>query len=230
MTDIRDQWARAVIKSDLKDELKVTCWAIREYANRTGTASMGVKALARNIGVHQRTIQRRLNKIVAAGFLERIPGRGVRGPGGTTTLTRLRLPERSNDTQGVITSTPQSNDSQYVSTLPNKVCHKGSQGVAQGGPSGGAPNAALTKKNQLEPVSAAAPAPDGALGAPDNDALDNERNRKIVAMLKAGEPRFRIETGYDLMEGELEALEAAIKDSQQTCARSPGGPTQGRQA
>lgn len=214
MTDIRDQWATAVLKSDLGDELKVTCWAIREYANREGRATMGIKALARDIGVHRRTIHRRLNKIVAARYLKRLPGEGMQGPGGTTTLTLLRFPEKSGDTQGATTSTRSSSDSYGVTTLKDKVCHEGCQVVTQDGSSGDTLGVTRTILNHIEPGAAAAPAPDGARLASKNEDPIRERNRRIVAKLRAGEQRFRLIAGFGVTEQELDALEAAMRETQ----------------
>ena len=214
MTDIRDRWATAVLKSELGNELKVTCWGIREYANGKGRATVGIEALARDIGVHRRTIIRRLNKIVAAHYLERLPGEGIQGPGGKTTLTLLRIPEKSGDTQGATTSTRSSSDSHDDTTLNDKACHESRQGVTPGGSSGDTLGVTRTILNHIEPGPAAALAPDGARLAPKDEDPIRERNRHIMARLRAGEQRFRLIAGFGVTEQELDALEAAMRETQ----------------
>jgi hypothetical protein len=94
VADIRDRWARAVLSStDLSCSQKVTCWAIREYANRDGEAMMGARRLAADTGKHPRTAQRHLSELEATGYVDRIQGKGVPGRGGITALTKLTIPE-----------------------------------------------------------------------------------------------------------------------------------------
>ena len=214
MMDIRDRWAAAVLKSDLGNELKVTCWAIREYANREGRATMGVQALARKVGRVRRTIQRHLDRLVDAGYLERLPNRGMRGPGGTTALTLLRIPSKGGDRQDVTTSDRSSGDSYRVTTWNDKACHKSHQGVTPRAPSGDTLGVTRTNKNHIEPGVATAPAPDGARLAPKDENPIRERDRRIVAKLRAGEQRFRLIAGFGVTEQELDALEAKMRETQ----------------
>ncbi len=214
MTDIRDRWAAAVLKSDLGNELKVTTWGIREYANREGYATMSVQGLARKTGVVPRTIYRHFDKLVDGGYIERLRNCGTRGPGGMTALTLLRIPQESSDTQGVTTFAHSSGDSHGDTTLNDKACHESRQGVTPGGSSGDTLGVTRTILNHIEPGRAAALAPDGARLAPKDEDPIRERNRHIMARLRAGEQRFRLIAGFGITEEELDALEAAMRETQ----------------
>jgi hypothetical protein len=154
---LRDRWARAVLASDLPDELIRTAWAIREYANDRGEATMGIASLARDTGRNRRTVQRHLDRLVGAGYLERHAGRGTAGRGGTTALSVLRVPAA------------QSGDSMDVTTsrlaLNGKGCHAAPEVVTRGAESSDTQGVARTLLNPTEP-GAGARATEGAHAAP----------------------------------------------------------------
>ena len=95
VSDLRDQWAAIVLADRELGEARVTGWAIREYADRHGRATMGIAALARDTSQNRATVERHIAKLTKRGYLERIEGGGVRGRGGFTALTELRIPGRS---------------------------------------------------------------------------------------------------------------------------------------
>src|SRR5262245_13274370 len=68
------------------------------HNSRTGDAWPGQERLARELGVNVRTILRCIGWLIANGYLECDPGRGLgRGHGKTTDRYRLTLPELRDD-------------------------------------------------------------------------------------------------------------------------------------
>lgn len=160
MADLRDRWAAAVINSSLGDHLKVTCWAIREYANRSGQASMGIAALATNRGISTRQIKRHLNDLVGGGWLTREAGKGVKGAGGTTALTSLAIPD-SRDTQGVTSEGSRSGVALNGTTSNHEACRPFAEVVTATSPRRDALNVPQTNKTISKP-GASARAAEGA--------------------------------------------------------------------
>ncbi len=94
MSDVRDAWALAVQTSaDLSEPAKLTAWVLREHANKRGEASCGVRKIAARRLRSVSTIAEHLHELEAKGFVQRLAGLGVKAKGGTTSLSRLVLPE-----------------------------------------------------------------------------------------------------------------------------------------
>jgi hypothetical protein len=62
------------------------------FANRSGFTSVGIDRLAKELGRHRRNVERGLEQLAAAGYLDRKPRGGVPGLGGTTAGTALKVP------------------------------------------------------------------------------------------------------------------------------------------
>lgn len=94
MADIRDRWAAAILNdSNISGGCIRTAWALREYANKQGQTTVGESRLAKDTGQNKRTVERHIHNLTGLGYLSRTPGAGVKTLGGTTTLTKFRLPE-----------------------------------------------------------------------------------------------------------------------------------------
>lgn len=90
MPDVRDRWAKSVLASrDISRSAKVTAWALREFCNREGVTTVGLRRLAKDTGRSIGAIKNHLDELEAAEFIKRFPGQGQAGRGGRTNLTQL---------------------------------------------------------------------------------------------------------------------------------------------
>lgn len=200
---LRDRWAKAMLASDLPDELIRTGWAIREYANSQGCATMGIAALARDTGRSRRTIQRHLEKLVDSGHLKRHAGLGSSGRGGTTALTVLCIPGTA--------SSDSIRDTTSSRLSKGKGCHDGAEVVTRRSRSGDAQDVAQTLLNPIEPR-AGARASQAARAARDDPTL--ECLAHIRSLIVQGYERTYISEKFGVTAAELEEIEASMKGAQ----------------
>jgi len=166
--ELRDRWARAVLADpELGDHVTRTAWALREYLNRAGECSVSLGRLESDTGKDRRTVCRHVAELVDRGYLERLPGQGVQGRGGRTTLTRVRIPVDNSVDKSP--SCPQL-DGQLVTRAPRSsdtCCH---------------PNPSLN------PKSATDPAPHGGAVAQDGGTPPRQRELPILGDVQAATP------------------------------------------
>lgn len=94
--DARDPWRLALATDPaLRSGTLRLGLVLLNYANRDGFTSVGVARLVADLGKNRRTVERHLATLAAAGYLGREPGGGVRGNGGMTCGTWLKVPASS---------------------------------------------------------------------------------------------------------------------------------------
>lgn len=153
MNDIRHRWEVAVLASSIPDGLKVTCWAIRHYANRDGEACPSIGSIALDTKRNPRTIIRHLKRLSELGYIQRDAKEGVRGPSGhVTTRTTLLIPEATSDTLAVTSM----DDTHSVTSSNGREVTIAAQGVTESALSsdknGSSGDTLAVTQTNLEPI------------------------------------------------------------------------------
>jgi hypothetical protein len=93
LSDLRDQWAAAVIGDRaIPGAVVRVAWALREFANRNATTTVSTVTIAKMIGADRRHVRRYLKLLEQRGYLVRFD-RGGNGYGRShTKRTQLAIP------------------------------------------------------------------------------------------------------------------------------------------
>lgn len=93
LLDVRDPWRQAIAADGRlgPGALRVAL-ILLNFANRSGSCSVGVHRIATEVRRDRRNVERGLRQLVVAGYLEREARGGVPGRGGRTCATSLKVP------------------------------------------------------------------------------------------------------------------------------------------
>lgn len=104
--DVRDDWRRQIARDrTLGARALRVALTLLNFANRDGLATVGVDRLALELEADRRQVLRGLASLRAAGHLERHERCGVRGRGGITAATVLKLAGAAGSSRAQVVAT-----------------------------------------------------------------------------------------------------------------------------